>query len=87
MFLETYRLVEAMVKMRMEELLATWRDGGEGGRPLFGEGPQWTIERALFGSQGMPAPAPPHGAPANQQQGYYNAPQPQGASSPPAQVS
>lgn len=52
LFLESYRVVDQPTKRRMEELLATWRAGGPGGRPLFGDGPQWTIERSLFGSQG-----------------------------------
>ncbi|KAN0061413.1 mRNA 3' end processing factor [Thecaphora frezii] len=63
MFLETYRLVDQPTKMRMEELLATWKDAAPGGRPLFGEPTQWNIERALFGSRGMPPaghkPTPP----------------------------
>ncbi len=53
-FLETYRLVDQPTKMRMEELLGTWKTGGPGARPLFGDNAQWGIERALFGSQGMP---------------------------------
>ena len=61
-FLESYRLVDQPTKMRMEELLGTWKTAGPGARPLFGENSQWSIERALFGSQGMPqgnaAPAP-----------------------------
>ena len=61
-FLETYRLVDQPTKMRMEELLGTWKTAGPGARPLFGDNAQWGIERALFGSQGMPqahaAPAP-----------------------------
>ncbi|PWN51959.1 hypothetical protein IE53DRAFT_385639 [Violaceomyces palustris] len=57
LFLETYRLVDQPTKMRMEELLATWKEAGPGGRPLFNENAQWSIERSLFGSQGMPAPA------------------------------
>ncbi len=53
-FLESYRLVDQPTKMRMEELLATWKTAGPGARPLFGDNAQWSIERALFGSQGMP---------------------------------
>lgn len=55
-FLETYRLVDQPTKMRMEELLATWKTAGPGARPLFGDNAQWSIERALFGSSGMPQP-------------------------------
>lgn len=61
-FLESYRLVDQPTKRRMEELLATWKTAGPGARPLFGDNAQWNIERALFGSQGMPqsnaAPVP-----------------------------
>lgn len=53
-FLESYRLVDQPTKMRMEELLGTWKTAGPGARPLFGDNAQWSIERALFGSQGMP---------------------------------
>ncbi|WFC98630.1 hypothetical protein MYAM1_001361 [Malassezia yamatoensis] len=52
LFLESYRVVDQPTKRRMEELLATWRTAGPGGRPLFGDNPQMTIERALFGSEG-----------------------------------
>lgn len=55
-FLESYRLVDQPTKLRMEELLATWKTAGAGGRALFGDSAQWGIERALFGSQGMPQP-------------------------------
>lgn len=55
-FLESYRLVDQPTKLRMEELLATWKTAGPGARPLFGDNAQWSIERALFGSQGMPQP-------------------------------
>ncbi|KAJ1023219.1 hypothetical protein NDA16_003372 [Ustilago loliicola] len=55
-FLETYRVVDQPTKMRMEELLATWKTAGPGARPLFGDNAQWSIERALFGSSGMPQP-------------------------------
>ncbi|KAJ9474267.1 Protein PCF11 [Pseudozyma hubeiensis] len=55
-FLESYRLVDQPTKLRMEELLGTWKTAGPGARPLFGDNAQWSIERALFGSQGMPQP-------------------------------
>ncbi|CBQ68681.1 related to PCF11 component of pre-mRNA 3`-end processing factor CF I [Sporisorium reilianum SRZ2] len=55
-FLESYRLVDQPTKLRMEELLATWKTAGPGARALFGDNAQWSIERALFGSQGMPQP-------------------------------
>ena len=58
LFMESYRVVDQPTKMRMEELLATWRNAGLGGRPLFGDVAQRTIEQALFGSQVKPL-APP----------------------------
>ncbi|GAK67988.1 pre-mRNA cleavage factor cfi subunit [Moesziomyces antarcticus] len=61
-FLESYRLVDQPTKMRMEELLATWKTAGPGARPLFGDNAQWSIERALFGSQGMPQHSAAHAA-------------------------
>lgn len=58
--MESYRIVDSPTKVRMEELLATWRDAGRGGRPLFGDVAQRTIEQSLFGSQAKPlAPAAP----------------------------
>lgn len=57
--MDTYRVVDQSVKVRMEELLATWRNSGMNGRPLFGENAQWNIEQALYGSSGPPmAPTP-----------------------------
>ncbi|WFD29221.1 hypothetical protein MSPP1_000227 [Malassezia sp. CBS 17886] len=55
LFMESYRVVDQPTRRRMEELLATWRVAGPGGRPLFGDAPQWTVERSLFGSQQPPA--------------------------------
>ncbi|CAD6887862.1 unnamed protein product [Tilletia controversa] len=54
LFLETYRVVDAPTRKRLEELLATWRQGGPQGTPLFGESAQWTIERSLYGTQQHP---------------------------------
>lgn len=43
----------------MEELLNTWRNGGQNGKPLFGGDAQWAIERSLYGSNGIPGgPSP-----------------------------
>ncbi|CAO1615505.1 unnamed protein product [Sympodiomycopsis kandeliae] len=53
-FLETYRLVDQQTKVRMEELLNTWRTAGQAGQPLFGGEAQWEIERNLYGNQGPP---------------------------------
>ncbi|KAE8259799.1 hypothetical protein A4X13_0g768 [Tilletia indica] len=54
LFLETFRVVDAPTRKRLEELLATWRQGGPNGTPLFGESAQWTIERSLYGTQQHP---------------------------------
>ncbi|PWN44767.1 hypothetical protein IE81DRAFT_271598, partial [Ceraceosorus guamensis] len=54
LYLETYRIVDQPTKMRMEELLATWRNSGPGKSQLFGPNAQWEIERTLFGNQGPP---------------------------------
>ncbi|KAK0529460.1 mRNA 3' end processing factor [Tilletia horrida] len=54
LFLETFRVVDAPTRKRLEELLATWRTGGPNGTPLFGESAQWTIERSLYGTQQNP---------------------------------
>lgn len=54
-FMETYRVVDHAVKVRMEELLNTWRDSGPNGTPLFGPNAQQTIERSLWGQNGPPA--------------------------------
>lgn len=63
-FLETYRVVDHPTKVRLEELLGTWRQGGPDGRPLFGGDAQWDIERNLYGSQGPPvAPTAPRASP------------------------
>ncbi|PWY96894.1 hypothetical protein BCV70DRAFT_203229 [Testicularia cyperi] len=73
MFLESYRVVDQPTKRRMEELLVTWKTAGPIGRPLFGDDAQWKIERALFGSQGMPLPQPQQQQQQQQQQ-YRNTP-------------
>lgn len=60
LFMETYRIVDQPTRRRLEVLLSTWRAAGPGGRPLYGDSAQWTIERSLFGNQGPTAkPAEP----------------------------
>jgi pre-mRNA cleavage complex 2 protein Pcf11 len=54
-FMETYRVVDHAVKVRMEELLNTWRDAGPNATPLFGSNAQQNIERALWGQSGPPS--------------------------------
>lgn len=51
-------------KVRMEELLNTWRTAGQGGQPIFGGEAQWEIERNLYGSRGPPSAQPHLQAPA-----------------------
>lgn len=50
LFMESYRVVDQPTRRRMEDLLATWRNAGVNGRPLYGDQAQQTIERSLFGS-------------------------------------
>lgn len=52
-------MVDQPTKVRMEELLNTWRQGARDGTPLFGGDAQWDIERNLYGSQGPPPMARP----------------------------
>lgn len=51
--------------MLMEQLLATWRDSGPNGSPLFGTDAQWNIERQIFGA---PQPIVPRPQPQQVQQ-------------------
>jgi len=55
--MESYRVVDQPTRRRMEELLATWREAGPGGRPMLGDASQQAIERSLYGSQGAPVKA------------------------------
>ncbi|CAO1617959.1 unnamed protein product [Parajaminaea phylloscopi] len=79
LFLESYRIVDQPTKMRMEELLNTWRSGARDGTPLFGGDAQWEIERNLYGSQGVPPQiaGPPPQAPAAMSAHQLMAPQSQ----------
>ncbi|KIJ56625.1 hypothetical protein M422DRAFT_22777 [Sphaerobolus stellatus SS14] len=58
LFLESYRVVDAGTRHKMEEMLWTWRDGGPNGRELFGIGPQESIERSIsaYAPRHMPPP-------------------------------
>lgn len=47
-FLDSYNQVDPSTRVKMEEMLWTWRDGGQNGRELFGIGPQESIERAIL---------------------------------------
>lgn len=53
-YMETYRMVDQGTKVRMEELLNTWRNAGPNGEPIFGGDAQWKIETQLYGRQGPP---------------------------------
>jgi pre-mRNA cleavage complex 2 protein Pcf11 len=48
--MDTYRIVDQSTKVRMEELLATWRYSGPNGTALFGPSAQMDIERRLYGN-------------------------------------
>lgn len=76
LFLETYRLVDQPTKVRLEELLNTWRTGGQGGQPLYGGEAQWEIERNLYGSRGPPSGIQPHLQPPGAFSGSRASPRP-----------
>ncbi len=61
-FMDTYRIVDATIKAKLENLLATWRDSGADGAPLFGADAQASIENSLFGSAKSPPPQPRAGS-------------------------
>jgi pre-mRNA cleavage complex 2 protein Pcf11 len=50
LFLETYGLVDAPTRSKMEEMLLTWRTGSPSGKELFGISSQVAIERGIWGS-------------------------------------
>ena len=56
-FMDSYRIVDQPVKAKMSDLLATWRDSGPDGGPMFGAGPQTQLEELVFpnGYQGRHA--------------------------------
>lgn len=74
-YMETYRVVDHAVKVRMEELLNTWRDSGPNGTPLFGIPAQQNIERALWGQNGPPAQLNRRSTPQQQHQNLIRSPQ------------
>ena len=41
--MESYRVVDQPTRRRMEELLATWREAGPGGRPMLGDASQQAL--------------------------------------------
>ncbi|KDN52939.1 hypothetical protein K437DRAFT_219630 [Tilletiaria anomala UBC 951] len=49
-FMDSYRVVDLPVKAKLEDLLATWRDSGSDGGPLFGFDAQKQLEKALYSS-------------------------------------
>lgn len=51
-FLSIYRNVDDGTKIKMEELLGTWKTGGSRGEDLFPPKLQLTIEETLFGKAG-----------------------------------
>ncbi|KAF8525345.1 hypothetical protein JB92DRAFT_2877529 [Gautieria morchelliformis] len=50
LFLDSYYQVDLSTRSKMEEMLMTWRDGGQHGREVFGVVPQVAIERAIWQS-------------------------------------
>lgn len=50
LFLETYGMVDAPTRAKMEEMLVTWRNGSPTGRELFGVAAQVALERRLWGN-------------------------------------
>lgn len=76
-FLETYQLVDPQVKVKLEELLGTWRTGGQDGGELFRfpeEGRrgrvQYGIESNLFGNGGRGGGIGGKGLPLAQNQAF-----------------
>jgi hypothetical protein len=51
LFLDTYEVVDQATRLKMEEMLGTWRTGAPTGRQLFGIVAQQAIERDIWGSQ------------------------------------
>jgi pre-mRNA cleavage complex 2 protein Pcf11 len=61
LFLDSYYQVDLSTRSKMEEMLMTWRDGGQHGREVFGVVPQVAIERAIWqSSSSRRAPVSPH---------------------------
>jgi len=50
LFLDSYYQVDLTTRSKMEEMLMTWRDGGQHGREVFGVVPQVAIERSIWQS-------------------------------------
>jgi hypothetical protein len=56
LFLDSYYQVDLSTRSKMEEMLLTWRDGGQQGREVFGVVPQVAIERAIWQSSSTTRP-------------------------------
>lgn len=52
LFLDTYHQVDHATRVKMDEMLATWRTGGPHGKELFGVAVQVAIERSIWGGDG-----------------------------------
>ena len=50
LFLDTYEVVDQQTRIKMEEMLLTWRTGAPNGRELFGVVTQLAIERHIWGT-------------------------------------
>ena len=52
LFLDTYFDVDHTTRIKMDEMLATWRSGSPHGKELFGVAVQVAIERSIWGGDG-----------------------------------
>lgn len=57
-FLRAYAQVDGVTKTKMEEMVATWKQGGPNGGDVFGGGAREEIERAIYGAAGGPMEGP-----------------------------
>ncbi|PPQ99035.1 hypothetical protein CVT24_003595 [Panaeolus cyanescens] len=56
-YLDTYRIVDASTKSKMEEMLFTWRTASPNHDELFGLAQQRAIEHGIWGGDGVNIPA------------------------------
>lgn len=56
-YLDTYTIVDASTKSKMEEMLFTWRTASPNQDELFGFAQQRSIERGIWGGDGINIPA------------------------------
>ncbi|KAF8528963.1 hypothetical protein BU17DRAFT_80117 [Hysterangium stoloniferum] len=56
LFFDSYYQVDPMTRSKMEEMLLTWRDGGQHGREVFGVAARVAIEHVIWPSSSSSAP-------------------------------